>query len=100
MKNLYHGSVSLFEQIDLSRGKGYKDFGNGFYATAIAGHAEKIAIRNKEIIIKRQSVLKAKNPKIKLEPVMAYRYNLIFDENTENLSVKVFTKADAECFAL
>lgn len=35
MKKLYHGTISLFDEIDVDAGRGYKDFGKGFYATAI-----------------------------------------------------------------
>lgn len=34
MKRLYHGTTEKFDIIDQSQGKGYKDFGKGFYATA------------------------------------------------------------------
>ena len=43
MKRLYHGTIYEFDEIDVSAGKGYKDFGKGFYATAIPSHAEKLA---------------------------------------------------------
>ena len=46
MKNLYHGSISDFDFIDVKAGKGYKDFGRGFYATAVISHAERLAVRN------------------------------------------------------
>ena len=95
MKKLYHGSVADFNSIDVSAGKGYKDFGKGFYATAVASHAERLAIRNKKIIEKRQNILK-KRGITSIEPVIAYRYNLIFSEETQGLSVKVFHKADRE----
>ena len=96
MKKLYHGSLSLFDEIDLSESKGYKDFGKGFYASSVEQHAEKLAVRNKEILIKRQNILKARNPKFKSDPIIAYRYNLIFDERIEDLAVKEFLTADAE----
>ncbi|MDD6217496.1 MAG: DUF3990 domain-containing protein [Roseburia sp.] len=96
MKKLYHGSVSDFDVIDLSQGKGYKDFGKGFYATAVKEHAERLAIRNKGILIKRQKVLRERNPKLKLEQPMAYCYNLLYDDEVENLKTKVFRTADAE----
>lgn len=35
MKPLYHGTIYDFDEIDVSVGKGYKDFGKGFYATAV-----------------------------------------------------------------
>ena len=60
MKPLYHGTIYDFDEIDVSAGKGYKDFGKGFYATAVPSHAERLAIRNKSIAEKRQSFLKNK----------------------------------------
>ena len=97
MKKLYHGSLSVFDEIDLSAGRGYKDFGKGFYATAVEKHAERLAIRNREILIKRHNVLKAKNASLKLASVMAYRYNLLYNENSlESLKIKEFMTADAE----
>lgn len=95
MINLYHGSISRFEVIDIKSGKGYKDFGRGFYATAVISHAERLAVRNKNIAEKRQLLLAKKN-KATLNAIVAYRYNLIYSENTEGLSVKFFDKADCE----
>ena len=95
MKPLYHGTIYEFDTIDVSAGKGYKDFGKGFYATAIPSHAEKLAIRNKSIAEKRQSFLKNKK-EIKIQPINAYRYNLLFSEETSGLNVKVFENADKE----
>lgn len=37
---LYHGSNMLIRDVDLSRGKAYKDFGRGFYTTHIKQQAE------------------------------------------------------------
>ena len=95
MKPLYHGTIYDFEEIDVSAGKGYKDFGKGFYATAVPSHAERLAIRNKSIAEKRQSFLKNKKG-IKIQLIVAYRYNLLFSEETAGLKVKVFEKADKE----
>ena len=95
MKKLYHGSIYDFDRSDVSEGKGYKDFGNGFYATAISSHADRLAIRNKRIAEKRQNILKDKKG-IRLQPIAAYRYNLIYSEDTVGLQVKVFEKADKE----
>lgn len=50
MKDLFHGTTYDFKEIDVTIGKGYKDFGRGFYATSIKGHAESIARRNKFIL--------------------------------------------------
>ena len=95
MKKLFHGSVSDFDSIDVSNGKGYKDFGKGFYATAISAHADRIALRNKNIAEKRQAILYSKGNS-KRQAIVAYRYNLIFDEKISDLKVKVFKKADKE----
>ena len=93
MKKLYHGSIYEFDVIDVSAGKGYKDFGKGFYATAVPSHAERLAIRNKSITEKRQSLLKNKKG---LQPITAYRYNLLYSEDISGLKVKVFKEADKE----
>lgn len=37
---LYHGSNLHFEKIDLSKSKDKRDFGRGFYTTAIREQAE------------------------------------------------------------
>lgn len=95
MKKLYHGSIMLFDTIDVNAGKGYKDFGKGFYATAVPEHAERLAKRNKEIAVRRQAYIEAKSHLVSTDPIVAYRYNLLFTEDTEDLSVKVFTSADA-----
>jgi hypothetical protein len=94
MKKLYHGSISCFDVIDVNEGKGYKDFGKGFYATAIVSHADRLAVRNKGIAERRQAFFKNKNNKT--DNIIAYRYNLIFDEEIQNLKVKIFEKADSE----
>ena len=96
MKALYYGTTEEFNIIDASRCKGYKDFGRGFYATARKDHAESIAKRNKRIKMARQNKIARKNPNFRKETINAYRYNLIFSENTEGLNVKVFKTADVE----
>jgi hypothetical protein len=40
---LYHGSDSRIEEVDLNRCESFKDFGKGFYTTAIRRHAEERA---------------------------------------------------------
>jgi len=96
VKELYHGSISQFDTININEGKGYKDFGKGFYATAVASHAERLALRNKRIAERRQAFLKAKN--IKIEPIVAYRYNLLFSEDIDDLKVMRFKEANTEWF--
>ena len=40
---LYHGTNECFEEIDLSRGSKYKDFGQGFYLTPDLSTAKRMA---------------------------------------------------------
>lgn len=46
---LYHGSNMVIEQIDLSKCKPYKDFGQGVYLTEIKEQAEQMARRTSAI---------------------------------------------------
>ena len=46
---LYHGSNMKIEQIDLSKCRPYKDFGQGFYLTQIKEQAEQMARRTATI---------------------------------------------------
>jgi len=46
---VYHGSTSIFDSIDVEKGKPFKDFGRGFYVTESKEHAIKLALRNKRI---------------------------------------------------
>lgn len=96
MKALYYGTTEEFNIIDASRCKGYKDFDRGFYATARKDHAESIAKRNKRIKIARQNTIERRNHNYRKATFNAYRYNLIFSENTDGLNVKIFKTADVE----
>jgi len=40
---LYHGSYCCFDSIDLSKGRKFKDFGQGFYTTKIESQAQQWA---------------------------------------------------------
>jgi hypothetical protein len=70
---LYHGSIFEFDEIDVSKGKPFKDFGIGFYTSRNRKHAETLAIRNKEIESLRQKQLN-KETRIK-----AFLYSYHFD---------------------
>ena len=99
MKKLYHGSIYVFETIDLQKGKGYKDFGKGFYATAIQRHADSIAKRNKQIAEQKEETIRRKNKAYKKKIYYPYRYNLEFDDSCltdGSLEVLIFEKADIE----
>lgn len=94
MKKLYHGTIHEFDKIDLSKGKGYKDFGRGFYLTAQKEHASRIARRNKRIQEEIQKIIIHDNNKKAV--YNAYVYNFIYDEITDDLNVKTFKTADLE----
>jgi hypothetical protein len=96
VKTLYHGTTFAFDQIDLNKGKGYKDFGRGFYATAVLQHAERIAKRNKKIEERRQQSFKKQGILTKVKPVVPYVYYLLYDEDLTGLKIKKFTNADTE----
>ena len=92
LKRLYHGSITLFEEIDLLQGKGYKDFGRGFYTTEVKDHAVRLAIRNKRIEENRLKEISGKTPLINV-----YIYEYEFDMDILNkFKSKIFTKADKE----
>ena len=82
---LYHGSTYLFEEIDVDKGKPYKDFGRGFYVTENPNHAKTLALRNKRIEIERYN-----------RDVDAYLYTFEFDlyEAKKEFSVMEFKEAD------
>ena len=89
---LYHGSTYDFNEIDLKQGRPYKDFGQGFYASAEISHAKSMAERNAEM---RMSKLKWFDAEQKLIGRWWYQYE--YDaEKSASLSVKEFTEADRE----
>ncbi|MBD5494667.1 MAG: DUF3990 domain-containing protein [Lachnospiraceae bacterium] len=100
MKDLFHGTTYDINEIEVTMGKGYKDFGKGFYATSVKIHAENIARRNKRILEAREAKIRQRNPKYRTKTFHAYRYNLEFDDrcidNPENLKIKVFKEANRE----
>ncbi|MBO7272049.1 MAG: DUF3990 domain-containing protein [Bacteroidaceae bacterium] len=46
---LYHGTNIDFNVIDLSKSNKYKDFGQGFYLTAIRSQAEELAAKKSRL---------------------------------------------------
>ena len=83
---VYHGSTSLFDKIEVSRGKPYKDFGRGFYVTQSATHAKNLAIRNKRIELERFG---------KTSDAYLYTYQMDMVK-LSNFNVKDFVDADLE----
>jgi len=88
---LYHGSIFEFDEIDVTKGKPYKDFGAGFYTSKAKEHAIDLALRNMKIEERR---IKLHNMDIKLQ---AWLYEYEFDLlNFSNFKVKEFTSANAD----
>ena len=74
---LYHGSNMKIEQIDLNKCRPFKDFGQGFYCTAIEEQAELMAKRVARIYGGNPEITKFEfdesifnNEKIKQVPVV------------------------------
>lgn len=88
---LYHGSIDLFEKIDIAKGKPLKDFGKGFYTTRDITHAQNLAKRNLRFEKDRRSELGSADD-IKM---WLYSYEFDLSEATE-MSVKEFPTADKE----
>jgi len=76
---LYHGSNSLFENIELSKSKDKRDFGKGFYTTTIREQAVSWA----EAVFDRYG------------GAGKFIYEFTFETNND-LNIKKFEKADKE----
>ena len=90
---LYHGTTSLFTEIDVAAGEDYKDFGKGFYLSADKSRAEAIALRNKKILLKKAEITRERVTAI------AYCYEIEFDDtalSASGLETKRFDHADIE----
>jgi hypothetical protein len=88
---LYHGTIYEFDKIDVSKGKGNKDFGPGFYTSRNINHAKRLASRNKNIEEER-CLLRGVDNKI-----TSFLYTYELDLNyPKTLHVKEFTDADRE----
>ena len=88
---LYHGTIYEFDKIDVTKGKGNKDFGRGFYTSLDIRHAERLAMRNKHIEEERfalRGVEKSATPWL-----CTFEFDL---ENLATLNVKEFAAADRE----
>ena len=109
-ETIYHGTITHFSEIDVSKGEPYKDFGRGFYAAEKLNQAEGLAISRKvgkmnavaSGIIRRPSGVTL----CKFEAnIIAYLYTYAFDiakakmfEKQGMLRIKVFESADLEWF--
>lgn len=83
MIRLYHGSNVLIEQIDLSRSKRGKDFGQGFYLNANPDQAMEMAARTTRFLNEGEPTLSC--------------FEFDEDEATKNgLNIKIFTDYSEE----
>jgi len=88
---LYHGTTHDFAEIEVERGKPFKDFGAGFYATQSHDHAVNMALRNRVLELRR---LKRRGITREVTP---WLYTFEFDENElKPLNVKRFDNADKD----
>jgi hypothetical protein len=88
---LFHGTTHDFSEIDVRRGKPYKDFGQGFYLTGVYERARNIAIRNRRIEEARILVMNDR----KRQNVYVYEYEFA-TQDLDKLNVKKFASADRE----
>ena len=85
---LYHGTLSLFDDIDITKGKGYKDFGKGFYLTQDKQHATRLVERNKQIELNRRKRLNTPNSLITM---YLYKFELdLLALKNSNIKIKYF----------
>jgi len=88
---LYHGTTHDFAEIDVRRGKPFKDFGQGFYLTESYKRARNIADRNHMI---EENRLRAIGDETVLSVfVYSYEFDLL---EMDKLNVKHFYTADRE----
>lgn len=89
-KILYHGSIHSFSDVNVQCGKGYKDFGKGFYTSGTREHAVRLAKRNRSIELDRLKRIGKQGVSV---PVYLYTYE--FDTDLlKTLKVLRFKEAD------
>lgn len=88
---LYHGTIHDFREIDVTRGKPFKDFGQRFYAAKVYEHARNMALRNRDIELRR---LNLRGITREITPWI-YTFELDTDIS-DTLNVKQFVGADKE----
>jgi len=87
---LYHGTVSNIKHVDVSLGKGRKDFGKGFYMSVSKQQA--IGMMHKKY---REAIRRSKQ---KIETnFLENLYQITLDEQVlQSLNIKIFEVADEE----
>ena len=88
-EKLYHGTVSEIQHVDVTKGRGNKDFGKGFYM-AVSKH-QAVGMMHKKF---REAIRRNRN---KSEAAYSERlYEIIIDvDYAQSLNVKEFPSADA-----
>jgi hypothetical protein len=88
---LYHGSINLFNAIDVARGKPFKDFGIGFYTSPSEEHARNLSLRNKAI---EEARVKKVGEGVDVKAwLYVYEFDLL---NLKKLEIKEFKSAGKE----
>ena len=89
---LYHGTASDFDEEDVTRGKGYKDFGKGFYLTGDKEHAIRMAKRVRIIEIAKRKRMNVQDADVS---AYVYEHQLDFDllKNSQ-FNIKEFCNGD------
>lgn len=87
---LYHGTISDISQIDVTQGRGRKDFGRGFYMSVTKQQAIGMMHKKYREAVRRS---RTKNETDFVEKL----YQITLDESVlDSLSIKVFEAADEE----
>ena len=88
--SLYHGSAVRFKHIDVAKGRGFKDFGKGFYMSVDRAQAIGMMHKKYDELQSRRLFDSTDSPKKTL-------YRISLDAQVlEGLKVKTFERADAE----
>jgi hypothetical protein len=91
MITLYHGTTHDFTEIDVTLGKPFKDFGCGFYTTQSRESAVNMALRNRDIELRRLARREL------VRDVTPWLYTFELDEGKlDTLNMKRFDVADKE----
>lgn len=87
---LYHGTISLIDKVDVTKGHDRKDFGKGFYISTSKKQAVGMMHKKYKEAVRRNR----NNPAYAAEE---YLYEIFINtEYAEKLNVKVFKYADEE----
>lgn len=87
-KVLYHGTIDLFSKVDVSKGRGNKDFGKGFYMAVDKNQA--LGMMEKKF---REAERRSRNKNSKYFSKVLYEIRL--DKNVlPDLKIKYFFEPD------